>query len=180
MWGKQKAGRFCVCLPMSYLRFPSAFMLSVEQWAVEVGAVLLDSCVLEGRDGTREEAALCGHILLFAEGQFHKPPTSCCCWACMMGMEVSYITATLSSTQALVHENKHRVEMLCRCRLGWRQWFEIMMQHFVLTEVIHCIVLQVLLKLIVEQCQWLITTLPRVIFYVIKKRTSISLFIQFF
>lgn len=31
-----------------------------------------------GRDGMREEAALCGHIL-FDSGPFHKPPNSCCC-----------------------------------------------------------------------------------------------------
>lgn len=57
------------------------------------------------------------------------------CWACMMGIEVSYITAMVSFIQALVHENKHLFEMLCQYSVGWRQWFEgtsvgeIMMQH---------------------------------------------------
>lgn len=47
-----------------------------------MGAALLNSCVLEGRDrgrdGMREEAALCGNILSDS-GLFHKPPNSCHC-----------------------------------------------------------------------------------------------------
>lgn len=54
-----------------------------------MGAVLLDSCGVEGRDGMREEAALCGHIL-FDEGRFHKPPNSCYrlhVFDCLLGLQ---------------------------------------------------------------------------------------------
>lgn len=70
---------FCVCLH-TFEELSLHFQVRVEQWVVEVGAVLLDSCVQKGRDhardGMREEAALCGHIL-FDSGPFHKPPNSC-------------------------------------------------------------------------------------------------------
>lgn len=64
---KTQADDFCVCLHVPLEEVSLRFHVYVEQWAVEVGAVLLDSCVLggrdRGRDGMREEAALCGHIL---------------------------------------------------------------------------------------------------------------------
>lgn len=46
-----QAGHFCVCLHVPLQEVSLRFHVHVEQWVVEVGAVLLDSCV-HGREGS--------------------------------------------------------------------------------------------------------------------------------